>query len=236
MTMNKFTFDPLIIVNFKTYSEATGKRAVDLAKKIAEIGNKTGVKVGVAPQFCDLIQVVTQVSVPVFAQHVDALPAGAFTGHISIESVKATGATGSLLNHSERTIKLSDIQKAIIRCRESGLLTVVCAAEVESAAAVSVLEPDMVAIEPPELIGTGRAVSKERPDIIANSVKSIRRVNPKIKILCGAGITTGDDVYTALKLGAEGFLIASGVAKAPDPGRVMSDFCAAANRFTVTSG
>jgi len=235
MTTNMLTHDPLIIVNFKTYSEATGKKAVDLARKIAEIGIKTGVKVGVAPQFCDLVQVVAQVDVPVFAQHVDPSAPGAFTGHVSAESVKAAGATGTLLNHSERTIKLSDIQKAVLRSRELGLLTVVCAGEVESAAAVSLLKPDMVAIEPPELIGTGRAVSKEKPDIITNSVRRIREVNPTVKILCGAGITTGEDIYTALKLGAEGFLIASGVAKASDPARVMSDLCEAANRFAERS-
>ena len=77
--------------------------------------------------------------------------------------------------------------------------------------------PDMVAIEPPELIGTGRSVSKEKPDVITDSVRKIREVNPTVKILCGAGITTGDDIYTALKLGAEGVLIASGVVRATNP-------------------
>ncbi|MGA3405907.1 MAG: triose-phosphate isomerase [Candidatus Bathyarchaeia archaeon] len=235
MTYNVLSHDPLILVNFKTYSEATGNKAVDLARKIAEIGNKTGVKVVVAPQFCDVMQVAAQVDVPVFAQHVDPLAPGAFTGHVSAESVKAAGATGTLLNHSERTIKLGDIQKAVLRARELGLLTVVCAGEVKSTAAVSLLMPDMVAIEPPELIGTGRSVSKEKPDVITDSVRKIREVNPTVKILCGAGITTGDDIYTALKLGAEGVLIASGVVRATNPARVMSDFCEAANRFSEMS-
>ena len=234
MTYNVLSHDPLIVVNFKTYAEATGKKAVDLARKIAEVGNKSGVKVIVAPQYCDLMQ-VAQADVPVFAQHVDALPPGAFTGHVSAESIKAAGATGTLLNHSERTIKLGDIQKAVLRARELALLTVVCAGEVKSAAAVSLLMPDMVAIEPPELIGTGRSVSKEKPDVITDSVRKIRAVNPTVKILCGAGITSGDDIYTALKLGAEGVLIASGVVRATDPARVMSDFCEAANRFSEMS-
>ena len=234
MTDHLHNLDPLIIVNFKTYSEATGKKAVALARKIFEIGNHTGVKVGVAPQFCDIMQIVTEVGVPVYAQHVDAFGPGAYTGHVTTDSLKAAGAAGTLLNHSERTIKLADIRTAIVRSRELGLSTVVCAGDVEASAAISMLMPDMVAIEPPELIGTGRAVSKEKPEVISNSVRKIRAVNPKVRILCGAGITTGDDIYTALKLGAEGFLVASGVVRAVDPARVMSDFCEAANRFSKT--
>ncbi|HUO42574.1 MAG TPA: triose-phosphate isomerase [Methylomirabilota bacterium] len=234
MTYSPHNHEPLILVNFKTYSEATGKNAVELARKISEVGHNEGVKVAVAPQFCDIIQIVTGVGVPVFGQHVDAIGPGAYTGHVTADSLKAAGATGTLLNHSERMIKLADIRSAIIRSRELGLLTVVCAGDVASTAAVSMLMPDMVAIEPPELIGTGRAVSREKPEVITDSVKRIREVNPTVKILCGAGITTGDDVYTALKLGAEGFLIASGVVRAPDPTRVMTDFCEAANRFSRT--
>jgi len=228
---NHLCNDPLILVNFKTYSEATGKKAITLARTIFEIGNQTGVKVAVAPQCCDIMQIVSEVGVSVYGQHVDSVVPGAYTGHVTAESLKAVGATGTLLNHSERTIKLADILTAILRCRESGLLTVVCAGDVDATAAVSLLMPDMVAIEPPELIGTGRAVSKEKPEVISNSVRRIRAVNQNAKILCGAGISTGDDIYAALQLGAEGFLVASGVVRAPDPARVMSDFCEAANRF-----
>ena len=36
-------------------------------------------------------------------------------------------------------------------------------------------------------------------------------------VLCGAGISTGEDLAAAADLGAEGVLLASGVAKADDP-------------------
>ena len=98
-------------------------------------------------------------------------------------------------------------------------------------AAVALSEPDMVAIEPPELIGSGRAVSKERPEVIIESVKRIRAVNAKVKILCGAGITTGEDVYAALKLGTQGVLVASGVVKATKPESVLRDFCQAVRKY-----
>ena len=101
--------------------------------------------------------------------------------------------------------------------------------------AASLMKPDMVAIEPPELIGSGRAVSKEKPEVIENSVRKIRAVNNSVRILCGAGISTGDDVYAALKLGAQGILVASGVIKAPNPAQVVADFCEAARRFDESS-
>ena len=223
--------DPLVLINFKTYLEATGKRAVELTREIAAIGRKSGVKVGVAPQFCDVTHVALQEDVLVFAQHMDAIDPGAFTGQVLAESLKAAGASGTLLNHSEHMLRLSEIQRAVNRARELGLLTVVCAGNADLAAAVSLLGPDMVAIEPPELIGSGRAVSKEKPEVIENSVRKIRAVNGSVRILCGAGISTGDDVYAALKLGVQGVLVASGVVRSSHPDRVMSDFCQAARRF-----
>jgi len=222
---------PFLLVNFKTYLEATGKRAVELSDKIEAVGRDTGVRVGVAPQFCDIAQVASQVEIPVFAQHVDPMAPGAFTGHVLAESVKAAGAAGTIINHSERTIRLLDIEKSVEHAREVGLATVTCASTARLAAAVALSEPDIVAIEPPELIGSGRAVSKERPELITESVRRIRNVNPNVKILCGAGITTGEDVYAALKLGTQGILVASGVVKAPKPEDVIMDFCQAVRKL-----
>ena len=220
-----------MLINFKTYLEATGKKAVELSLKMEKVSNETGVKVGVAPQFCDIAQVAANVGIPVFAQHVDAISPGAFTGHVLAESVSAAGATGTLINHSERNLKLPEIDKAVQRAREVGLTTVVCAGTARLGAAVAVLEPDTVAIEPPDLIGTGRAVSKENPGILTDSVTRIRNVNSTVTILCGAGISTGEDVYAALKLGTNGVLVASGVVKAPKPEDVLLDFCNAVRRL-----
>jgi len=219
--------EPFLLINFKTYLESTGKRAVDLSKKIEAVGESTGVKVGVAPQFCDIEQVAANVAIPVFAQHIDSVAPGASTGHVVAESVKAAGADGTLINHSERPLQLFSIDKAVELAKQAGLTSVVCAGTARLAAAVALSEPDIVAIEPPELIGTGRAVSKENPEIVTESVKRIRRVNSSVAILCGAGISTGDDVYAALKLGTNGILVASGVVKAPKPEEVIASFCEA---------
>jgi triosephosphate isomerase len=222
--------EPFLLINFKTYIEATGKRAVELSKRIEKVGEKEGVKVGVVPQFCDIERVAATVDIPVFAQHIDPILAGASTGHVLAESVKAAGADGTLINHSERPLRLADIDVAVQLAKQTGLTSVVCAGTARLAAAVALSEPDMVAIEPPELIGTGRAVSKENPEIVTDSVKRVHKVNSTVRILCGAGISTGDDVYAALKLGTDGILVASGVVKAADPEEVLANFCDAVLR------
>jgi triosephosphate isomerase len=222
---------PFLLINFKTYLEATGKRAVELSKQIEEVGENTGVKVGVAPQFCDIEKVAASVDIPVFAQHIDSVTPGASTGHVLAESVKAAGADGTLINHSEKTLLLVDIDRAVQLAKQTGLRSVVCAGTARLAAAVALSEPDMVAIEPPELIGSGRAVSKENPEIVTESVKRVRKVNRTVAILCGAGISTGDDVYAALKLGTDGVLVASGIVKATNPKEVLASFCEAVLRL-----
>jgi triosephosphate isomerase len=217
----------MIIVNFKTYSEATGRRAVELAKKAEKVWNETHNCVAVAPQFADIATVAEAVDIPVFAQHVDPIDPGSSTGHVLAESVKEAGAVGTLINHSERQLKLSDISEIINRTRNLGLVSLVCANTPSVSAAVAALEPNIIAIEPPELIGTGIPVSKAKPEVVTGTVKLVRKINSKVTILCGAGISHGGDVATALKLGTEGVLVASGIVKAKDPYRILHQFAEA---------
>ena len=215
---------PVMIVNFKTYLEATGKNAVELAKKAEKVSRETGVYIGVAPQLADLRPVAETVQIPVFAQHIDSIKPGSYTGHVLAESVKEAGAVGTLINHSERQLKLSDIDEIVKITRQKGLISVVCANNPAISAAVASLKPDIVAIEPPELIGTGIPVSKSQPEIVSGTVGLVREVNEKVIILCGAGISHGEDVTAALKLGTQGVLVASGIVKAKDPYRIIREF------------
>jgi len=82
-------------------------------------------------------------------------------------------------------------------------------------------------VEPPELIGTGISVSKAKPEVVTSTVGLIKRINPEVVVLCGAGITRGEDVSAALRLGTEGVLVASGVVKAKDPYKVLLEFAEA---------
>ncbi len=214
---------PIVIVNFKTYPQSVGERAVELAKTIAEVAKEKGISVAVAPQNLDLYRVASQVDIPVLAQHVDSITSGAHTGWLLAETVKATGAVGSLINHSEHQIQSEEIEQVVRRLRELELTSVVCAKNPEVCKKVAAFKPDMVAVEPPELIGTGRAVSKLKPEVVSDAVKMVREINPEVRVLCGAGITNGEDTRIALELGAEGVLLASSVVKATDPRAAMLD-------------
>ncbi|MEM2939206.1 MAG: triose-phosphate isomerase [Candidatus Bathyarchaeia archaeon] len=219
---------PIILVNFKTYAEATGENAIKLSEMAEKVNVETGICVGVAPQFVDISTIAKRVSIPVFAQHIDPIVYGSFTGHVLPESVKHAGAVGTLINHSERRLKLADIEAAIARAREVKLISVVCTNNTPVSASAAALEPDMIAVEPPELIGTGIPVSKAKPEVVTSTVEAVKRINPKTTVLCGAGITNGDDVAAAIRLGTEGVLVASGIVKAKDPYKVMLEFAEAA--------
>ena len=221
---------PIILINFKTYAEATGKKALKLAETAAKVSLETEICIGLAPQLTDLTSVARLVALPVFAQHIDPITPGSFTGHVLPESVKEAGATGTLINHSERRLKLADIDTAIRRAREAGLISVVCANNPDVSAAVAALKPDMLAVEPPELIGTGIPVSKAKPKVVSGTVKLVKEINSDVVVLCGAGISQGEDVHAALKLGTEGVLVASAVVKAKDPYTVLLEFAEAVTK------
>lgn len=214
---------PLILVNFKTYIEATGKRGVELAKIADQVSRDSGVTIAVAPQFTDLKTVTEAVEIPVFSQHIDPIKPGAYTGHILADAVKAAGASATLLNHSEKRIKISEIEEVIALARVSELATLVCTDTPGVGAAVASLSPDIIAIEPPDLIGTGVAVSKARPELITNAIKRIRTVNSSIDILCGAGVSTAEDVGRALELGTRGVLVSSSVVKGTNPSQLLEN-------------
>ena len=221
---------PIVIVNFKTYAEGTGRKALELAKAAEEVSRETGICFSVAPQFVDIPIIVREVDIPVFAQHIDPIKPGSHTGHILPEAVKEAGADGTLINHSERRLRLADIDAAVTMARELDLITVVCTNNTPVSAAAAALKPDMIAVEPPELIGTGIPVSKAKPEVVTSTVEAVKKINPDVIVLCGAGITNGDDVAAALKLGTEGVLVASGIVKAKDPRKVMEEFAEAAKK------
>jgi triosephosphate isomerase len=218
---------PLVLINFKCYLEATGNKAVQLTKFAERVNDTSGVTIAVAPQAADLRLVSQQTKIPVFAQHIDPIEPGSYTGHVLADSVLEAGASGVLINHSERRLEAGIIEDTITRARNLRLTTVVCANTSAIAAAVASLGPDMIAVEPPELIGSGIAVSTAKPEIITDTVSRIRRINSEAVILCGAGITSGQDVKEALRLGTQGVLVASGIVKAKNQLGAIEDLAGA---------
>ncbi|MCC7197426.1 triose-phosphate isomerase [Candidatus Peregrinibacteria bacterium] len=210
---------PVLVVNFKTYPSATGKNAVELAKIHQKMAEKTGISIALAVQAVDLRFVTENVDLPVFAQHFDVAEQGAFTGYVSPYSLKDAGAYGSLLNHAERKLPVDVLQSSIDLARSQGLFTIVCAESVFASKAVSELSPDLVAFEPPELIGGDVSVSNAQPQLIQDAVAMMG----KGKVLVGAGIKTAEDVKLALKFGAAGVLVSSVVTRAHDPEKALEE-------------
>ncbi|OGS41965.1 MAG: triose-phosphate isomerase [Euryarchaeota archaeon RBG_16_62_10] len=217
---------PAIVVNFKTYAEASGPQALALAKLCAEVASETGASIVVAPPTADLALVASSVRIPVFAQHLDSVPSGSTTGHVTVESAKLSGAAGTLVNHSERRLKIAEIHELIDRCRGASLETIVCTNNLAVSKACAAMEPDFVAVEPPELIGGDVSVTTANPKIVSDTVRSIRQISGGVGVLCGAGVKNGRDVAKALELGTDGVLLASGVVKAKDRRSVLMDLVA----------
>jgi len=218
---------PIVAVNFKAYYPYSfGENALRIARDAKKVWEETGVEIILIPPYTEIkpvLEVVKGTEIKVYAQHADPVEPGARTGFIPLEGLKEAGVHGVLLNHSEHRLKLADINWLIKKAKELGLRTLVCADVPETGAAVAVLKPDMVAVEPPELIGTGIPVSKAKPEVITRSVELIRKVNSEVIILTGAGISKGEDVYAAIKLGTSGVLVASAIVKAKNPYEVIKD-------------
>lgn len=210
---------PVVFLNFKTYAEATGPNAVSLAKQAEEVVFEEGASVALVVQAVDIRLVTNVTTLPVFAQHVDPVSYGGNTGHVLPEAVKDAGAIGAVLNHAENKRDNAFLERAIVRAKEAGLAVMVCAENVDRARQIASFgaKPDLIAVEPPELIGGDVSVSTAQPGLITDSVKAVKAVAPNVEVITGAGIKNMADVRKAVELGTKGVFVASGVIKAGDP-------------------
>jgi triosephosphate isomerase (TIM) len=208
-------FNSPFIINFKNYLEVGGEKSVELAKVSEQVSDSMGVDIMVAPPQSSLSHVCATVKTPVIGQHVDFSKPGSTTGFVVPELIKSYGAAGSLINHSEHRIDSVDtIRELVTVLRNLQMISIVCVRTPEEAGTISNFNPDFIAIEPPELIGSGKAVSKENPSIITNSISAVAEKSKNSQVICGAGIVDKADVESALRLGAKGILVASGIIKA----------------------
>jgi len=214
---------PAVIINFKVYSEIEGVKSFELSEICDKIADETGANLMVCPPMVELSYVADQVSIPVFSQNVDPRKPGSGTGYTTPSLVKATGAAGTLINHSEHKQPAEDVGACVQMCKDLELVTCVCADTVDIAKDLARFSPDYIAVEPPELIGGDISVTTANPGIVSGTVEAVKSVDSGIKVLCGAGVKNGNDVKTAVDLGAEGVLLASGVVKAKDPESVIRD-------------
>ena len=213
----------MFIINCKNYEEIAGEKIIKLAKIAEKISKKYKIKIAIAPPH-HLIPLITKFGIIVLAQHLDDKKVGSTTGFMIPEIIKKSKIDGSIINHSEHRITESEIKNLVKRLKKLKLKTIVCVKNVSEAKKYAKINPTFIAIEPPELIGTGRAISTEKPQLITNSINAVQSAKNSTKLLCGAGIVSAEDVSRAVELGSKGILVASGIIKAKNWERILSDF------------
>jgi triosephosphate isomerase (TIM) len=216
----------MFVINCKNYEEVSGEKIKKFVKIAEQVSKKYKVKIAISPPQ-HLIGLVANSSIPIFAQHVDDSKIGSTTGFIIPELLKKSKINGSLINHSEHRIPSKEIKKLVLKLNELKMISIVCVKDVAEVRKYVKIDPDFIAIEPPELIGSGKAISTEKPDLIKKAASIINNSENKTKLLCGAGIVSGEDVAKALELGSKGILVASGIIKAKNWNKIISEFAKA---------
>lgn len=215
----------MIVLNLKTY-ERTLEKSLFLVDIAGEVVEETGMRIVLCPPSIFLKDAAERFS-EIFAQHCDMSSPGAHTGDLPAEALKKIKVKGSLVNHSEKKLPLESVGKTLERLHANALESLVCVVSVEELEGIAHLSPTYIAVEPPELIGTGISISNARPELITESVKRIKHINEKITTLCGAGVSNKEDVKKALELGSEGVLLASAFVNAEDPKKFLQELASA---------
>jgi len=186
--------------------------------ELAKIAQKINKEIIVGVQATDIKEISSKTKLRVYSQHVDYFDIGRNTGFILPEAVKANGAEGTFLNHSEHKLKFNTLKKTIERCKKTGLKTAVFATGVKEAKKIAKLKPDFLIIEPPELVAGKISVSSAKPGLIEKISRKI-----KMKFLVGAGIHERKDVEIAMKLGASGIAVASSITNSKNPAKSIKE-------------
>lgn len=204
---------PFLVVNPKSY--LYGIKSLELAKAVDRTAKKSNLQIFFTCPFTDIRYIKENTNtLIVTAQHMEALKPGRGMGHILPESLQAAGAGAVFLNHAENPLTMAELTKCIKRAKELDIITIVCADSLTEAIAIAKLDPDILLCEPTDLIGTGKVADNS---YILKTTEKIKEINPNIAVMIASGITTPEDVYNVIKLGADGTGATSGILNAPDP-------------------
>jgi triosephosphate isomerase (TIM) len=207
----------MIFVNYKTYEEGAGSKALELTKILEEVARASQVKIIPVVQALDAETIVNSTTLEVWIQHVDPVSFGAHTGWVLPEEASRVGLSGVFLNHSEHKFSdFDDLFRAVEKSMSSNLKTLVFAGDIEELQKIAKLAPTYVAYEPPDLVGsTTVSVAQARPEIISQAAEIARGFG--LPLIVGAGVHTTQDVKKSLELGAVGVAVATDIVKAQDP-------------------
>lgn len=214
---------PFLIVNPKSY--LYGKESLELALAADQVAADTGLQMYFTCPYADIRMIKENTKhVIVCAQSFDPLTPGRGMGHVLPESLKEAGADAVFLNHAENPKTVNDLYKCIKRAKELDMTTVVCADSTVEAKAVACMDADIVLAEPTDLIGTGKVADDS---YTTDVVKCLNEVNPNVLVMIASGVSTAEDCYNVVKLGADGTGATSGILNAPSPAQRVREMAEA---------
>jgi triosephosphate isomerase len=213
----------MIFVNYKTYEEGSGQRAVALTKVLEEVAHESQVKIIPVVQIIDAEAIIASTTLEVWIQHVDPLTYGAHTGWTLPEEAAKIGVSGVFLNHSEHKFDNFDaLYTANEKAMSANLKTLIFAGTLDELKKITELAPTYVAYEPPELVGsTTTSVARAQPEIISQAAEIATSAGEPL--IVGAGVSSMEDVKKSLELGAVGVAVATAIVKAADPQKALTD-------------
>ena len=204
---------PFLIVNPKAY--IYGEESLELAKVCDQLAEEYDIDIIFTCPYADvrMIRENTE-NIIVCVQSMDPLTPGRGMGHVLPESLKEAGADAVFLNHAENPKTLSDLYACIRRAAELDMTSIVCADSITEAKAVACMNPDVVLAEPTDLIGTGQVADDA---YTMEAIDQVRKVNPDVLVVVASGVSTAEDCYNMIRLGADGTGGTSGILNAPSP-------------------
>lgn len=202
----------MIFLSLKTYKEGTGDRVIQLLSSVKKISEETGVRIISVAQPTDIYRVKKELGIEVWAQHMDPIDPGKNMGWLSPYALKEAGASGLVINHSEHKMSDEMVKKTLDKAKQYGLRNVICGFNPEMVIKYDSWGPDYISYEREDMIGTGVSMITKEAENIKKLVSVLKR-----PLVIGAGISTGEDIKQAIKLGAAGAILASGFVLAKDP-------------------
>ena len=202
----------MLFINLKTYENGTGEKALAFIKEVENIQKEVDAPITILAQATDIRLFSSNTNIPIWTQHIDNVSYGKNTGWILANSVMQAGAKGSMINHAEHKIPLTDVSEIVEKYESNTFGIMISATSNEEITLLEQFKPKYISYEPQEYIGTKISVIDAASDLIQSILQKI-----STPLVIGAGIHKPEHIVTGIEMGVHGFLISSDVLLSENP-------------------